>query len=40
MGGGTGQVKGARSILLGHMVLSSDTKVRRSKFSEEGGKSI
>lgn len=36
MGGGTGPVKEARSILLGRMGLSSDAKVRRSKFSDEG----
>lgn len=36
MGGGTGPVKEARGILLGHTGLSSDAKVGRSKFSEEG----
>lgn len=35
MGGSTGPVKEARGILLRHMGLSSDAKVRRSKFSEE-----
>lgn len=36
MGRGPGPVKEARGILLGLIVLSSDAKVRRRKFSEEG----